>query len=481
MARRRGMLMLSLAMILGLATAGLAWNYMQQVNAQARLVAEQVQPKVDEVQVVVARADIPYRTAITAAQVELRSVPATTRHAQAVGDLREVVGKITKVPVSAGEQVLTNKYSTQRAEAGLTFIIPEGKRAVAIAVSEVITSGGLIQPGDLVDVLAVFDAEKMGKDMATYILQGVEVLAVGQLLPGDSVPQTDTVQQVTTGAAVAVPGQKVATPAPPKEEAKPQPQARSVTVAVTPEEAQRLVLAETLGKLRLVLRPIQDNSTVTLPEATLGTIRVAQEPEGGVVTGVVISPTNARAGDTLKVQITVRNTSALPLASQGPNPEFTYVQGQTFQSQNFPSVDGKYRVAIGYDGTASAPLPYRWGFGADLAPGATTTITGYIKLAHDVKPSNYWAALVKEPATVLQNNVGTTLITVVPTNVAVIAVDVANVRSGPTVDSSVIAQVKYGTELPILGQDKDWYKVKLPDGKEGWVAAGWIVGSARSG
>ena len=81
----------------------------------------------------------------------------------------------------------------------------------------------------------------------------------------------------------------------------------------------------------------------------------------------------------------------------------------------------------------------------------------------------------------LQNNVGTTLVTVVPTNVAVIAVDVANVRSGPTIDASVIAQVKYGTELPILGQDKDWYKVKLPDGKEGWVAAGWIVGSARSG
>ena len=71
--------------------------------------------------------------------------------------------------------------------------------------------------------------------------------------------------------------------------------------------------------------------------------------------------------------------------------------------------------------------------------------------------------------------------TVVPTNVAVIAVDLANVRSGPTIDASVIAQVKYGTELPILGQEKDWYKIKLPDGREGYVAAGWIVGTGTGG
>ena len=194
--------MLSLAMILGLATAGLAWNYMQQLQTQTRQAVEKTQVKVDEVQVVVARADIPYRTTISDAQVELRTFP-TSRHAQAVGSLEEVVGKITKVPISAGEQVLTSKYSTQRAEAGLTFIIPAGKRAVAIAVSEVITSGGLIQPGDLVDVLAVFDAEKMGKDMSTYILQGVEVLAVGQLLPGDSVTQPGTVEQATSGGAAS--------------------------------------------------------------------------------------------------------------------------------------------------------------------------------------------------------------------------------------------------------------------------------------
>jgi N-acetylmuramoyl-L-alanine amidase len=68
-----------------------------------------------------------------------------------------------------------------------------------------------------------------------------------------------------------------------------------------------------------------------------------------------------------------------------------------------------------------------------------------------------------------------TLVTSLLQNVAIVAVDVANVRSSPSIAASVIDQVKYGTELQIVGQSADWFKVKLPDGREGWVAAGWIV------
>jgi N-acetylmuramoyl-L-alanine amidase len=60
-------------------------------------------------------------------------------------------------------------------------------------------------------------------------------------------------------------------------------------------------------------------------------------------------------------------------------------------------------------------------------------------------------------------------------NVAVVSVDAANVRSGPDISSSVIDQLKYGTQVPIVGQQQDWFKVKLPDGREGFVAAGWII------
>ncbi|MHB1005831.1 MAG: Flp pilus assembly protein CpaB [Chloroflexota bacterium] len=476
MGRRRSLLIFGFALVLGLAAAGLVYTYMQNMQAQARRATEEAKASVETTAVVVARQNIPVRTQITETMVEVKQIPVTAKLPQAPATTTDVLGKITRLPISAGEQVLPSKFGAQRGDSGLTYVIPPNKRAIAIAVSEVITSGGLILPGDIVDVIGVFDAKTMGKDMATYILQGIEVLAVAQTMPGDSVPQTATVDQAQQGVA-SVAGQKVATPVP-TDQPKAQPAAKSVTLAVSPEEAQRLVLAETNGKLRLALRPARDATLVNLPEATLGTIRTPVQPDAAVIAAVNITPATMRAGDTLKVEVTVKNTSNAVIQSQGPNPEFVYVQGQTFYSQNFPSQDGRYRVAIGFDGSASAPLPYRWGLGADLPPGATTTVVGYIKMTHDVKASNFWAALVKEPSSVVQNNVGTTLVSVAPTNVAVIAVDVANVRSGPTIDASVIGKANYGTELPILGQEKDWYKVKLPDGKEGYVAAGWIVGAS---
>ena len=79
-------------------------------------------------------------------------------------------------------------------------------------------------------------------------------------------------------------------------------------------------------------------------------------------------------------------------------------------------------------------------------------ITGYIKVAQEFKPTQFWAALVIEPSTVVQTGVGMTLATSVRDNLAVVAVDAANVRSSPSIASSVIDQVKYGTELQIIGQ-----------------------------
>src|SRR5207248_6779973 len=182
---------------------------------------------------------------------------------------------------------------------------------------------------------------------------------------------------------------------------------------------------------------------------------------------------------TINVKITVKNTSDKPLQTMGPQPGFTYVQGQTYFTQQYAPEPGKWRVAIGTAGLDATELPYRWGLGGDLAPGATTTVEGQIKVTSDFQPTNFWAAVVAEPAKVIQTGVGMTLVTAMPQNVAIVAVDAANVRSGPTVASSILDQVKYGTQLEIIGQSADWYKIRLPDQREGWVAAGWIVTAGR--
>jgi hypothetical protein len=155
------------------------------------------------------------------------------------------------------------------------------------------------------------------------------------------------------------------------------------------------------------------------------------------------------------------------------------VQGQTYYSQQFPSEAGTWRVGVGSASLDATELPFRWGLGGDLAPGASTTVEGEVKVIYDFKPTNFWAAVVEEPANIVQTGIGMTMITALPENIAVVSVDVANIRSGPSIASSVIDQMKYGTQLQILGQSADWFKVQLPDKRQGWVAAGWIVTAAR--
>jgi hypothetical protein len=248
-----------------------------------------------------------------------------------------------------------------------------------------------------------------------------------------------------------------------------------VTLAVDPEAAERLALAEDYGHLRYIVRPGSERTQSAVMPADLSTLASPIQVAAGQIIATEISPANVKVGDTLDVSITVRNTSDKPLQTMGPEPGYTYVQGQTYFTQQFASDPGKWRVALGTAGLDSTELPYRWGLGGDLAPGATTTVTGHVKITQDFKATNFWAALVNEPSTVVQTGVGMTLVTSLPQNLAIVAVDAANVRSSPSIASSVLDQVKYGTELQIIGQSADWFKVKLPDQREGWVAAGWIV------
>ncbi|MBI2940037.1 MAG: Flp pilus assembly protein CpaB [Chloroflexi bacterium] len=472
MGRGRSKLILVFALVMGVVTAGLVWSYTQRLQGELKQRAAQE----ETVTVVVAARDIAVRTKLSSADLKTQQVPKSVRLSNAFSDTKQVEGRITKLPIAAGEQVLTSKIAGEREESGLTFIIPPGKRAVAVKVSEVISSGGLILPGDRVDVVGVFDKRDMGKDMSAFILQNIEVLAVAQFVQGEPTEQSLTEQAKTATQGQATKGE----PKPQRTDPKAAPQAKTVTLAVSPEEAQRLILAEERGVLRLALRPFNEGNLVTLPEATLQTIREPLRSNIAQITSVKITPTNAKPGDTLRVEITVKNTSNETLKTQGPTPEFTYVQGQTFYSQNFASQPNTYRIGLNLDGQASAPFPYRWGLGGDLPPGATTTVVGFIKLTHDLKPTSFWAGLIQEPANVVQDNVGMTMVTVLPANVAVIAVDSANVRSGPTVDASIIGELAYGTQVPIVGVENDWYKIKLPNGKDGFVAAGWITTPATA-
>jgi pilus assembly protein CpaB len=218
---------------------------------------------------VVASTDIPARTEITAGMVEVRQVPVNDRNELAFTDTTQVVGQVTRFPIAAGEHVLSTKVVSltgpEVQSESLSFVIPPDMRAIAINVDQVIGSGGLVLPGDYVDVIAVFDVEFVTgggdatnretkeKFFSSTVLQNIEVLAVAQTIV-DAAPEAagTPVSEATPVAAES--GQRSRAT-----EADPNPDAVTVTLAVTLADAQKIFLAEENGVLRLALRPFGDD------------------------------------------------------------------------------------------------------------------------------------------------------------------------------------------------------------------------------
>ncbi|MBI5032044.1 MAG: DUF362 domain-containing protein [Chloroflexi bacterium] len=131
------------------------------------------------------------------------------------------------------------------------------------------------------------------------------------------------------------------------------------------------------------------------------------------IVSVAFSPTSLASGDLLRVDFAVRNSGATTLTTQGPEPGFIYDEGDTFDSRGFAAVAGNMRVGIDFEGRTGIDHPYRWGLGAPLEPGQSTTITGYIRLKN-TQSRDYWAGLVTEWVAWLQDHQGTQTITVTP-------------------------------------------------------------------
>jgi len=73
----------------------------------------------------------------------------------------------------------------------------------------------------------------------------------------------------------------------------------------------------------------------------------------------------------------------------------------------------------------------------------------------------------------------TSLVTSLPDDLAIVAVETVNVYSAPSSASSNVGQVAFETGLKITGRDRDWFEVVLSDGRTGWVAAGGMITAPR--
>jgi pilus assembly protein CpaB len=216
-----------------------------------------------ETSVVTAKDNIAARTQITSDMLELTKVPANSVLPGALTSTDLVVGRVARIPVYKGEQLLQEKLASGKSDLGLSYIVPDGQRAMAVKVDKVVGAGGLIRPGDRVDVVAVVDIRytdiTTNKDFtdtrAFTIAQNIEVLAVEQQLENQiAQPGTGSTAGTNEGTPVQQPAA--------------QPASTVVTLALTPDVTQKVLLSEAKGTIRLAVRAPGDNTIVPDTDTT---------------------------------------------------------------------------------------------------------------------------------------------------------------------------------------------------------------------
>ncbi|MHB1392315.1 MAG: Flp pilus assembly protein CpaB [Clostridia bacterium] len=220
---------LALAIIMALVTSLLLYFYVSRLDKG--------KSDIEYIDVYAARLEIPARTVIKDEMLVKVQLPKDSQITMGLSDMSQIAGKMTKERIVKGEAILLERLYTGE-KTNMAFLVPKGKRAVTIGVNEVTEVADFIIPGDNVDVIATFEESSVeieGRKIyypkfTKVILQNVQVLGVGQSM------------QVM------------------KEEKEKLP--ASVTLAVTLEEAEKLVLADESGVLRLALKPAADNNSI---------------------------------------------------------------------------------------------------------------------------------------------------------------------------------------------------------------------------
>jgi Flp pilus assembly protein CpaB len=231
--------------------------------------------------VVVAARDIQPGETVSADMLTTKAVPAAALIDGRVQKESDIVGKVTTAPIYAGEQVLDAKVTTYEGQSTLAFKVPAGLRALSVMVPhEAWANAGLVQPGDRIDVLAVtilpqldpLTGQERANVVAGVIVEDVEVLAVSQsvvrVIPNTDARKKDPSATPATGASTGTSG---STAAPistsPDDDVETYETAISVTIALTPEQASKVLIIDAMkdevAQFRVVTRQKGDTARIS--------------------------------------------------------------------------------------------------------------------------------------------------------------------------------------------------------------------------
>jgi pilus assembly protein CpaB len=172
--------------------------------------------------VIVAADDIQVGARIEDHDVRVARFPSSGLPSGNYSKKSHVLGRGVIIPIAKGEFILPSKLAPENAGSGLPSLIPPGMRAVSVRVNEVVSVAGFVGPGTRVDVLLTGTPNGSTESQTTTVLQNVAVIASGH-----------TLERNASGEAQNTP---------------------VITLLASPEDAERLTLAQSEGKIQLSLR-----------------------------------------------------------------------------------------------------------------------------------------------------------------------------------------------------------------------------------
>jgi pilus assembly protein CpaB len=226
MKNSRALIMLAMAMLAGLAAVVFASRWLVHTSSSA------VTP------VAVALDDINLGQPLNTNLIRIVNWPTASVPPGSFTDAKSLEGRVVRTSLARGEPVLESKLAPVGTKGGLSAVIDKGDRAITVRVNDVVGVAGFALPGNYVDVIVNTQAPGGGSDqqsISKIVLEKILVLAVAQQVSRD-----DTQPKVVN----------------------------AVTLQVSPEQAEKLDLARSVGTLSLVLRNQVDDDKLKTAGAT---------------------------------------------------------------------------------------------------------------------------------------------------------------------------------------------------------------------
>jgi pilus assembly protein CpaB len=241
--------------LLMIGVLALALGFLVSVYVYKSLQSKSGVPSDPGIDVIVAADDLQVGARVEEHDIKIIRIPVADLPSGAPRRRSDVLGHGVIIPITKGEFILPTKLAGENAGSGLPSLIPPGMRAVSVKVNEVVSVAGFVTAGTRVDVLLTGTPNGGSEPQTTTVLQNVAVLAAGSKLERNQN------------------GEPVNTPV--------------ITLLVSPDDAQKLALASSEGKIQLALRNPLDTKSDEVPSSgARGLYKLAPTPAPAMRTPV---------------------------------------------------------------------------------------------------------------------------------------------------------------------------------------------------